>query len=69
MELDLNLLRAEHVHRSHWLAARLAAPRQVDWDRGSSGIAEISSWPLWETGTESGLGHGRAGPPAAKRMA
>jgi hypothetical protein len=49
--LDLDMLRAEHVHRSHWLAERLAAPRHVDWDRVRSGITQISSWPLSETGT------------------
>ncbi|MEV4631446.1 DUF5984 family protein [Micromonospora sp. NPDC049523] len=51
VELDLDLLRAEHVRRSHWLAERLAVPRQVDWDQIRSGIADISSWPLMETGT------------------
>ncbi|RKR91536.1 hypothetical protein BDK92_5935 [Micromonospora pisi] len=46
VELDLDALRAEHVNRSRWLAERLAAPRQVDWDQIRSGIAEISTWPL-----------------------
>jgi hypothetical protein len=51
VELDLNMLRAEHAHRRHWLPERLTALRHVDWDRVRSGITEISSWPLSETGT------------------
>ncbi|GAB3932136.1 DUF5984 family protein [Micromonospora vulcania] len=50
VELDLGLLRAEHVSRSRWLAERLTIPRRVDWDKVRSGIAEISSWPLVEAG-------------------
>ncbi|GIF75779.1 DUF5984 family protein [Asanoa siamensis] len=51
VNLDLAMLRAEHVRRSHWLAERLAAPRQVDWNRVRSGLSAISSWPTSESGT------------------
>jgi hypothetical protein len=50
VRLDVDLLRAEHLRRSRWLAERLATPRQVNWDQIRSGITEIASWPLQETG-------------------
>jgi hypothetical protein len=46
--LDVKALRDEHASRSRWLADRLSVPREVDWDRVRSGIAEISSWPVGE---------------------
>lgn len=45
VELDVTLLRKEHVQRGGWLGQRLAEPRAVDWAEVRAGVAEISSWP------------------------
>ncbi|GAB4050850.1 DUF5984 family protein [Catellatospora paridis] len=53
IELDVAHLRVEHGQRCGWLAARLAAPRHVDWARVRAGAAEIATWPPWTGDEES----------------
>ncbi len=47
VDLDVAHLRLEHARRSGWLAK--ASPLHVDWAAVRTGVAEISSWPLWQS--------------------